>query len=75
MEWSGHPAGNYMYGYNISGRLPLAVGMALAGAYHQVGEVGAMQVLRLIIAPYGPPPYYGETEQAGRRIKSGYNHK
>jgi RHS repeat-associated protein len=49
--------------------------MKLAGAYQVLGsKLGTYQVMKILVfgTAYGPPPYYGENEYAGRRIDAGF---
>ncbi len=47
--------------------------MKLAGALHQ-GKFSSWNAFKIYVfmTGYGPAPYYGEIEYAGRRIQAGF---
>lgn len=73
-------AGNYLAGYNVRYGTISGFGiswdtfMKMAGAVHtgNWSKINAVKIL-LFGRSYGPPPWYGEIEYAGRRIKAGWN--
>ncbi len=75
-------AGNYLAGYlGATGKeygvyISDTTFMKLAGALHQ-GQYSTKNVAKILSpiggASFGPAPYYGEIEYAGRRISAGFN--
>ena len=72
-------AGNYLAGYNAASTtyfgsyISEETNMKLAGALHQ-GQWGKVNAARILTygKAFGPAPWYGEIEYAGRRIQSGF---
>ena len=68
-------AGNFLAGFNAYGRLSFPDYMKLAGMLHQKQwtKINAGRVL-FFGKTYGPAPWYGEIEYAGRINRMGYNY-
>jgi len=80
---TGRSAGNYLAGYNGRHGTYYGVGvgwhnfMKIAGAVHQNQWHGAGTAINIIggAVSYGPAPWFGEIDYAGRRILAGWNHE
>lgn len=72
-------AGNYLAGYlgatgtQYTAYISETTFMKLAGALHQ-GKFSTTSAARTVVTgkAYGPAPFYGQIEYAGRRISAGF---
>jgi len=69
---SAESAGNFLAGMNAAGRTDWFTFMRIAGALHQGGKSAAFNSY-MTGKIYGPGPWLGENEYAGRRIVRGWN--
>jgi RHS repeat-associated protein len=73
-------AGNYLAAYNarhgtlLGSQISYTTFLKLAGAVH-TGDFNKINAARIVLfgTSFGPPPWYGEIEYAGRRFSSGWN--
>jgi hypothetical protein len=78
---SAESAGNFLAGYNgstgkfLGGTIGWDTYMKMAGALHS-GNWSTKNAasIYLLGTSYGPKPWYGEIEYAGRQIQSGWNY-
>jgi len=80
---SARSAGNYLAGFNGATStqygfyVDYVIYANMAGALQTGQWEGAATTFRRIMIEkktYGPPPYYGEQEYSGRRIRAGFSH-
>ena len=80
---SARSAGNYLAGFNGATstqflfKIDYVIYANMAGALQTGQWEGAATTYRRIMIEkktYGPPPYYGELEYSGRRIRAGFSH-